>query len=62
MSISTVANKVRNYIHMCIGVQGLLQLKDATMAFKNHEKSGCHREAVEMILSLPATTMHITPH
>ena len=39
--------------------KGYCNWKDATVAFKNHEKSGCHREAVEMILSLPATTMHI---
>ena len=28
-------------------------------AFKQHEGSHCHREAVEVIITLPATTMHI---
>ena len=29
------------------------------MAFKSHELSACHREAVEMIISLPSSTRHI---
>ena len=29
------------------------------MAFKNHESSACHREAVEVIIRLPSTTQHI---
>ena len=29
------------------------------MAFKNHESSVCHREAVEVIICLPSTTQHI---
>ena len=36
--------------------------KDATVGFRNHELSGCHREAVEVIISLPATTMNIGAH
>ena len=32
------------------------------MAFKNHELSACHREAVEVIIHLPATTKHIGAH
>ena len=33
--------------------------KDATVAFKAHENSAYHHEAVYMIITLPATTMHI---
>ena len=29
------------------------------MAFKNHESSACHREAVEVVIRLPSTTKHI---
>lgn len=32
------------------------------MAFKSHESSACHREAVEVIIRLPATTIHIGVH
>ena len=29
------------------------------MGFRNHELSSCHHEAVEMVIQLPATTIHI---
>ena len=32
------------------------------MPFKNHELSACHREGVEVIIRLPATTTHIGVH
>ena len=32
------------------------------MAFKNHELSACHREAVEVVIHLPSTTKHIGIH
>ena len=32
------------------------------MAFKSHELSACHLEAVEVIIRLPATTTHIGVH
>ena len=32
------------------------------MSFKKHELSCCHRESVEMILSLPRSTKHIGEH
>ena len=37
-------------------------MENATVAFKNHVSSNCHREAVEMINTLPATTIHIEVH
>lgn len=39
--------------------KGFSNWKDATMAFRNHEKTSCHHEAVEMIITLPAMTTHI---
>ena len=39
--------------------KGYSNWKDATVAFKRHEGSNCHREAVEVIITLPATTVHI---
>ena len=39
--------------------KGYSNWKDATVAFNKHEGSNCHREAVEVIVTLPATTMHI---
>ena len=38
---------------------GYCNWKDATVAFKNHESSACHREAVEVFIHLPSTTQHI---
>ena len=43
-------------------INGYSNWKDATVGFRNHELSGCHREAVEVIISLPATTMNIGAH
>ena len=39
--------------------RGYSNWKDATVAFKKHEESSCHREAIEVIITLPATTAHI---
>ena len=39
--------------------RGFSNWKDATMAVKKHEESSCHREAIEVIITLPATTVHI---
>ena len=33
--------------------------KDATVLFKKHEHSSCHREAVELLITLPATTRDV---
>lgn len=43
-------------------INGYSNWKDATIGFRNHELSGCHREAVEVVISLPATTMNIGAH
>ena len=40
-------------------INGYCNWKDATVGFRNHEVSGCHREAVEVIITLPSTTMNI---
>ncbi len=34
--------------------------KDGTLSFKKHEKSSCHREAVEVMITLPATTCNVS--
>ena len=39
--------------------KGYSNWKDATVSFNKHEGSNCHREAVEVIVTLPATTVHI---
>lgn len=39
--------------------KGYSNWKDATLSFKKHELSSCHRESVEMIISLPMSTKHI---
>ena len=39
--------------------KGFSNWKDAIMSFKKHELSDCHRESVEMIISLPKTTKNI---
>ena len=39
--------------------KGYSNWKDATVAFNKHEGRNCHREAVEVIVTLPATTVHI---
>ena len=43
-------------------INGYFNWKDATVGFRNHEVSGCHREAVEVIITLPSTTMNIGAH
>ena len=40
-------------------VTGFSNWKDATIRFKNHESSGCHREAVERAITLPKVTKDI---
>ena len=42
--------------------RGYSNWKDATMAFKSHESSACHHEAVEVVIRLPATITHIGIH
>ena len=39
--------------------RGFSTWKDGTVAFRNHEKSASHREAVEVIVTLPSTTHDI---
>ena len=39
--------------------KGFSNWKDATVSLKKHEQSSCHREAVEVMVSLPATTRDI---
>ena len=43
-------------------INGYYNWKDATVGFRNHELSGCHREAVEVIIILPTTTKDIGAH
>lgn len=39
--------------------KGFSNWKDATVAFRQHEESACHKEAVEKMLTLPATTPNV---
>ena len=39
--------------------KGFFNWKDAIVAFRQHEKSACHKEAVEMLLTLPANMQNI---
>ena len=39
--------------------KGFSYWKDATIAFKKHESSECHKEAVQVMISLPATCPHV---
>ena len=39
--------------------RGFSNWKDGTVAFRNHEKSACHHQAVEVIVTLPSTTRDI---
>ena len=39
--------------------RGFTNWKDATSSFCQHEKSNCHKEAIEKVLTLPATTPDI---
>lgn len=36
--------------------KGFSNSKDATISFRKHDSSGCHKEAVEKMITLPATT------
>jgi len=40
--------------------QGFSNWKDATRVLKNHVLSHCHREAIETVITLPATTKDIS--
>ena len=42
--------------------KGFSNWKNSAVAFKNHESSSCHREAVEMVITLPPTTTQIGVH
>lgn len=35
--------------------RGYQNWKDATIAFRNHESSACHKEAVSVMITIPAT-------
>ena len=37
--------------------KGFFNWKDGTIAFRKHEKTLCHKEMVEKLLTLPSTTM-----
>jgi hypothetical protein len=39
--------------------RGFQNWKDATIAFRTHESSSCHKEAVEQMITLPVTTRHV---
>ena len=39
--------------------RGFQNWKDATISFRTHEGSSCHKEAVEQMITLPATTQDI---
>ena len=39
--------------------RGFKNWNDATRVFRCHELSSCHKEAIEMVITLPATTKHI---
>ena len=43
-------------------INGYTNWKDTTVGFRNHESSGCHQEAVEVIITSPSTTMNIRAH
>ena len=38
---------------------GFSNWKDATMSFRKHDSSGCHKKGVEKMITLPATTRDI---
>ena len=42
--------------------KGFYNWKDVIFAFSKHEKSQCHLEKVDAIITLPATTMLIGTH
>ena len=39
--------------------RGFKNWNDATRVFRCHELSSCHKEAIEMVVTLPATTKHV---
>ena len=39
--------------------KGFSNWKNATAIFKKHEHSSCHREAIEVTITLPATTKDV---
>lgn len=39
--------------------RGVQNWNDATRLFRSHEKSDCHKVAVETMFTLPATTRHV---
>ena len=39
--------------------RGFSNWKDATLCFKRHETSACHRQAVEIVITLPKTTRDV---
>ena len=43
-------------------INGYTKWKYTTVGFRNHELSGYHQEAVEIIITLPSTTMNIGAH
>ena len=50
------------YIIVIKVINGYYNWKDATIGFQSHELSGCHQEAVKVIITLPNTTMNIGAH
>ena len=39
--------------------KGFSNWRDATMAFNKHELSACHNEAVDVMITIPATTKDV---
>ena len=39
--------------------RGFSNCKDATLSFRTHQDSSCHKETYEKIFTLPATTENI---
>ena len=53
-------NRLRSaYADVAFISRGFQNWKDATIAFRAHETSSCHKEAVEQIITLPATTGNV---
>ena len=49
-------------LNLCLFIQvskGFCNWKDGTLSFRKHEQSLCHKEAVEVIVTLPATVNDI---
>ena len=49
----------QNTIDLSFIAKGFYNWKDATMKFRAHEASKCHKEAVLTIITLPKTTADI---